>query len=119
MINYIFSSYLAGKGIVEIASELTEMQMKNKVGNAKHWRSVTVLQILENEKYIGDSLVQKRFTTKELPFQRKQNNGQLLKYYIKNSHQGIIPVEVLKRCKNFSNREVLPIHLKIKSNSFL
>jgi site-specific DNA recombinase len=57
---------------------------------------VTVLKILKNEKYIGDSLVQKSFTTEELPFRRKQNNGQLPKYYIKNSHQGIIPVGIFE-----------------------
>ena len=94
IVEYIFNSYLAGKGIVEIASELTEMEMRNKDGSTKRWRSVTILNILKNEKYIGDSLVQKRFTTEELPFQRKQNNGELPQYYIKNSHQGIIPVEV-------------------------
>lgn len=96
IVEYIFSSYLAGKGIVEIASELTETAIKNKDGDAKCWRSVTILNILKNEKYIGDSLVQKRFTTEELPFQRKKNNGELPQYYIKNSHQGIIPVEVFE-----------------------
>lgn len=96
IVEYIFSSYLAGKGIVEIASELTEMEIRNKDGDAKCWRSVTILNILKNEKYIGDSLVQKRFTTEELPFQRKQNHGELPQYYIKNSHQGIIPIEVFE-----------------------
>ncbi|WP_085533864.1 recombinase family protein [Anaeromassilibacillus sp. Marseille-P3371] len=96
IVEYIFNSYLAGKGIVEIASELTEMEIRNKDGDAKCWRSVTILNILKNEKYIGDALVQKRFTTEELPFQRKQNHGELPQYYIKNSHQGIIPIEVFE-----------------------
>ena len=96
IVEYIFYSYLAGKGTGEIASELTEMKIKNKDGSTKRWSSATILNILKNEKYIGDSLVQKKFTTEELPFQRKRNHGELPQYYIKNSHQGIISVEIFE-----------------------
>ena len=96
IIEYIFSSYLAGKGVVEIASELSAIEIKHNDGDTKRWNSATILYILKNEKYIGDSLVQKKFTLEELPLRRKQNNGQLTKYYIKNSHPGIIPFEAFQ-----------------------
>ena len=96
IVEYIFSSYLAGKGIIEIASELTAMKIQKNGEEAKRWAPTSILYILKNEKYIGDSLVQKRFTTGELPLQRKQNNGQLTKYYIKDSHPAIISLEVFE-----------------------
>ncbi|RAQ30115.1 Transposon Tn3 resolvase [uncultured Ruminococcus sp.] len=118
IVEYIFNSYLAGKGIVEIASELTEMEMRNKDGDTKRWRSVTILNILKNEKYIGDSLVQKRFTTEELPFQRKQNNGELPQYYIKNSHQGIIPIEVFEAVQRLLKQRSLSYAPKSEIQQF-
>lgn len=118
IVEYIFSSYLAGKGTDEIASELNEIGIKSKAGNVKHWRSATVLKILKNEKYIGDSLVQKSFTTEELPFQRKQNNGQLPKYYIKNSHQGIIPVEIFEAVQELLRQRSITHSPKNKVQQF-
>jgi site-specific DNA recombinase len=118
IVEYIFSSYLAGKGADEIASELNEIEIKSKAGIAKHWRSVTVLKILKNEKYIGDSLVQKSFTTEELPFRRKQNNGQLPKYYIKNSHQGIIPVGIFEAVQELLRQRSITHSPKNKVQQF-
>ena len=46
--------------------------------------------ILTNEKYVGDALVQKKFTPDELPLQLQKNIGQLPQYYIENSHPAII-----------------------------
>ena len=71
-----------------------------KQGKPKHWRPATVLYILKNEKYIGDSLVQKNYTTDEFPFRRVRNDGQVDKFYIKNSHSAIISLETFEAVQN-------------------
>lgn len=90
IVEYIFSSYLAGKSMAEIAKDLNEQEMQ-VIGPYHHkWLRTSIQYILTNEKYIGDTLVQKRYTTASLPYQRKVNQGQLSKFYIHNSHPAII-----------------------------
>lgn len=49
------------------------------------------MNILTNEKYKGDALLQKTFTTDFLTKQVKKNNGELPQYLVRNSHPAIIP----------------------------
>lgn len=72
----------------KIASELNEIKIKSKAGNAKHWRS--------RKNKIADN-----FPNNASPPIRE-----------------LFLWRFLKRHRNFSGREVLPMHLKIKSNSF-
>lgn len=96
IVEFIFNSYLAGKGLAEIASDLTAKGIATGTQKSNQWNHATVAYILKNEKYIGDSLVQKRLTTETLPFQRKRNDSQISQYYIQNSHPGIIAPEVFE-----------------------
>lgn len=96
IVEYIFFSYLAGKSIEEIATELTVMENRYTRTKNSRWNYSAVSYILRNEKYVGDSLVQKSYTTNELPLKKKRNHGEVTQYYIKNSHPAIIPLEVFK-----------------------
>ena len=53
-----------------------------------------VENILTNEKYKGDALLQKRFTVDFLTKKQKINEGEVPQYYVANSHPAIIPPEV-------------------------
>ena len=90
IVKYIFDSYLNGKGVAEIAAELTSMGFRTNQKGSKYWKTTTILYVLRNEKYIGDALVQKKVTAESLPLTRKKNEGELSQYYIKNSHPAII-----------------------------
>ena len=87
VVQYIFDSYLSGKSITEITTEL------NAADPSVHWHYIHVRYILSNEKYIGNSLVQKKYTSDTLPFYRKKNCGEISQFYIQNTHQGIISQE--------------------------
>jgi len=58
------------------------------------WRPETVKKILQNEKYIGDARLQKTYTIDFLSKKRVVNNGIVPQYYVKNSHEPIIPKEL-------------------------
>ncbi|WP_319638862.1 recombinase family protein [Extibacter muris] len=61
-------------------------------GAAKaRWRLEKQKKILRNEKYIGDTLLQKTYTVDFLTKKRVQNNGIVPQYYVENSHKHIIP----------------------------
>jgi site-specific DNA recombinase len=49
---------------------------------------------LRNEKYIGDALLQKTYTTDFLTKTRVKNHGLVPQYYVENSHEAIIPREI-------------------------
>lgn len=96
IVKYIFNSYLAGKSLEEITSELNANEPKPTKKNSSRWYVSMVRYALSNEKYIGDSLVQKHFTPDEIPLKKVRNNGQLPKYYIQNSHPAIISKELFE-----------------------
>lgn len=47
-----------------------------------------------NEKYIGDALLQKTYTVDILEKRREANKGRVPKYYVEDSHEGIIPKDI-------------------------
>ena len=50
----------------------------------------TVKSILTNEKYKGDALLQKTYTSDFLTKKKKINRGEVPQYYVKNNHEAII-----------------------------
>lgn len=64
------------------------------------WNPRTIHAILRNEKYIGDSLYQKTYTTDSLPLKRYLNTGQRSKYYAMETHEGIISKTDYEKVQN-------------------
>jgi len=54
------------------------------------WRPEAIKKILQNEKYIGDALLQKTYTVDVLTKKRVKNNGIMPQYYVENNHEAII-----------------------------
>lgn len=104
IVEYIFSSYLAGKNMEEISDDLNRQETQFVRKKATRWYRTSIRYILSNEKYIGDSLLQKTFTPDELPLINIRNHGQLSKFYIKNSHPAIIPVDVFNTVQDLIKR---------------
>ena len=66
--------------------------------------SQTIHNILTSEKYIGDVLLQKTYTTDCISQTVKKNNGERAQYYIENHHEPIIPRELFQRVKEEMTR---------------
>lgn len=88
VVRRIFSAYLDGMGSIPIAEELNRHGLRTSYG--KRWRENTVRYILTNEKYVGDALSQKSFTTDAFPAKSLRNHGQRPKFYSENTHPAII-----------------------------
>ena len=56
-----------------------------------------IRNILTNEKYIGDALLQKTYITDCISKKVKKNRGERPMYYIENNHPAIIPRAVFQR----------------------
>ena len=61
-------------------------------------------QILTNEKYMGDALLQKTYTVDFLNKKRVKNDGIAPQYYVENSHEAIIPKEIFMRVQEEMDR---------------
>lgn len=93
VIRRIFNLYLQGTGKQNIANILNREGIRRRYGKDT-WYLSTINYILNNERYIGDALLQKSYTTKTLPFRRKRNHGELPKYYVENSNPPIVSREI-------------------------
>lgn len=95
-VRWIFHTYLEGISTRQIAAELTKRGVRTTEGNTT-WNPRSIQLILTNEKYMGDTLCKKRYTTDTFPFIVKRNRGEADQYYIENSHPGIITKETFAR----------------------
>lgn len=90
IIKRIFREFLEGKSYRNIADGLERDNIATGSGGRK-WHISTVRGILRNEKYMGDALLQKTVTTDFINKTRIRNDGSAPQYYVKDSHQPIIP----------------------------
>lgn len=89
----IYREYMEGYSMDKIAAGLMADGILTGAGKTKWWTS-TINKILRNEKYIGDALLQKTYTTDFLSKTRIKNNGTVPQYYVEGNHDAIIPKEI-------------------------
>ena len=94
----IFQWYLNGVNRTAIAKKLNEEGISS--GQCKKWHDASVRYILTNEKYTGDSLWQKTYTSDTLPTTRHKNKGEHEQYYAVGTHPPIIPREIFDQAQN-------------------
>lgn len=89
IVRRIFAEYLGGNSVTRIAQGLAADHVPAKDGRIK-WRPQTISIMIKNERYAGDMLLQKTYSEDALPYRKRRNNGELPKYYVKNSHESIV-----------------------------
>jgi len=98
VIKRIFREYLEGKSLKEIGNGLEADGILTGAGKNK-WRPETIKKMLRNEKYMGDALLQKTYTTDFIEKTRVKNNGIVPQYYVENCHDAIIPKDIFMRAQ--------------------
>ena len=93
IVRRIYREYLQGLSMDKIAAGLEADGILTGAGKAK-WHTSTINKILRNEKYIGDALLQKTYTTDFLTKKRIKNNGTVPQYYVEGDHEPIIPKDI-------------------------
>lgn len=93
VVRRIYLEYLEGASLLQIARGLEADGILTAASKRK-WRQETLKKILQNEKYIGDALLQKTYTVDFLSKKRVVNNGIVPQYYVENNHELIIPREI-------------------------
>lgn len=89
VVRRIFDLYIGGTGAKEIARILNGDGIPTATG--KRWSESQVRTMLHNEKYTGNSLLQKTFISDHLTKKKRFNRGELPRYYVEDTHPAIIP----------------------------
>ena len=89
IVRRIFGMFLTGMSPAMIAHTLTKEGIPTP-GGKQNWYASCIRSILANEKYKGDALLQKVYTTDFLTKKKKKNNGEVPQYYVKDNHTAII-----------------------------
>ncbi|WP_341465307.1 recombinase family protein [Hathewaya proteolytica] len=98
LVRRIFRLYLDGNSSIKIAKILKAEGIKTVTG-MDTWQPSVLDQMLRNEKYMGDALLQKTYTVDFLSKKRVKNQGIVPQYYIEDNHEAIIPRELFYRAQ--------------------
>lgn len=98
IVRLIYKWFLLGDSHYTIATRLTEMGIKSP-GGKDRWHCSTVKQILKNEKYKGDALLQKEYTVDFLTKKKKKNRGEVPQYYVEGHHEAIVSKDDFDRAQ--------------------
>ena len=100
IVKRIYNLYLSGMGVHAIAKLFNGEKVSTVVGGK--WYSSTITNILKNEKYKGDAILQKYYFA-EIKAKQRLNQGQVQQYLITDNHEAIVSREdweaVQKRLK--------------------
>lgn len=116
----IFNMYLIEeKGAYTIAKILKQrgIEIKRPINKEKStdWREATILDILQNVKYIGDLKQRITYTTDFLEHTKKVNAGEVDFIYVENHHEPIIDKKTFEATqKELERRSNLYKHEKSK-----
>lgn len=97
IIKEIFSRVIDGESLNQIALDLNSRGLKTKRG--ADWNAYRLSCMLRNEKYTGNSLLQKTYINNHLEKQKLKNDGCLMQYYAEGTHEAIIDKNTFEKAK--------------------
>ncbi len=113
----IFREYLEGASCQQIARGLARDGILTARGKTR-WHDSAIRRILENEKYMGDALLQKTYTVDFLKKKRAKNNGDVPQYYVEDDHEAIIPKELFMKVQEEMARRGSQVDCKGRKRGF-
>lgn len=95
-IRMIFQAYLDGDSLTAIKRRLESMGVKTASGR-DNWNTAVIQNILSQEKYKGDALLQKTYRASLFDHRARVNNGEKPKYYVTGCLPAIVTPELYDR----------------------
>lgn len=97
VVRRVFAQYLDGWGYARIVRDLEERGIPAYFGG--QWQSIQIRNMLKNEKYTGNALLQKAYVPDPLTKKAVRNNGQLPQYYVEQTHEAIIDMDTFQEAQ--------------------
>ena len=111
VVRSIYDMYLSGMGRLKIVRALNERGIPSPDGG--EWVPSVVSDILRNEKYVGDLMLQKYYVNNHIEKKTLPNRGELPQYFVQDDHEGIVDrdtflmvqVEMARRKKKYGRKK--------------
>ena len=117
VVRRIFTMYTNGTGSKKICNALNEEGIPSP--NGHQWSESRVMDILKNEKYIGDLLLQKYYSENHISKRTLLNDGQLKQYYVMNNHEPIVDRKTFETVQRIiEEKEMMHSHIKAYNYTF-
>ena len=102
IVKMIYEDFLNGLSAESTEKKLEEMGVKSYKGC--HFSNSSIRQILSNVTYTGNLLFQKEYIQDPIVGKSKINRGELPQYWVENTHEAIIPMEVYQAVQDERKR---------------
>jgi len=109
IVKKIFELYLQGRTFGQIKMYLESMDIKTVTGK-EQWDTTTIQKMLKNEKYKGDTLLQKTFTEDFMTGKKVKNTGQRTQYLVRESHPAIVDAETFDKVQEEMTKRSRVVH---------
>ena len=119
VIRLIYDNFLNVLSAEQTEKQLKEMGIKSYTGG--NFSNTSIRAILKQEKYTGNSLLQKTYIENHITQKTKLNKGELPMYYAENTHPVIIEKEIFDKVQaEMARRRELGVFANkaIKTNYF-
>ena len=108
----IFQMVIDGKSLSGIARELNQRHIYGIFKGA--WTPAQIKHLVQNEKYIGNALLQKRYRNNYLEKKLIKNKGELPMYYAENTHPPIVDKQTFETANQILS-QIAPSQKKKKT----
>ena len=111
VVRSIYDMYLSGMGRLKIVRALNDKGIPSPDGG--EWVPSVVTDILRNEKYAGDLMLQKYYVNNHIEKKTLSNRGELPQYFVQDDHEGIVDrdtflmaqLEMTRRKKKYGRKK--------------
>ena len=108
VVRKIYEMYTTGIGVSEIIRHLNSNNIKTTYNKGK-WYGNAIYNILKNEKYTGNALLQKTVRP-SFKAKLKVKNETLPMYYVENSHPPIVTQEQFNKAQEIRKAQIEKFH---------
>lgn len=102
IVREIFHRAVSGESFTAIADDLNNRGITGKQGGK--WNAPRIRDILSNEKYTGNALLQKHYKNNHIDKKKTKNTGELAMYYAEGTHPAIIDTDMFNQAQELLHR---------------
>ena len=120
IVRLIYKLFLDGYSMTRIKKLLEDKKYLTAQGK-KVWNESLIRSILKNEKYVGDALLQKTFTSDCITHKIVKNHGERPMYLVTNHHEPIVDRDTYNRvqqelarrtrCESYTIKDEMEVNL--------
>ena len=118
IVREVFRRALEGESLSSLATDLNRRGFTGVLGG--RWNAMRIREMLSNEKYLGNALLQKQYRNNHLEKKEIPNRGELPQYYAEGTHEAIIDRATFDAAQRLlaKLRESTPVRSPWKKSAF-